>query len=134
MAALAAAHLHHGRRRRRRSGIRDFLASEPKLTTEPKQVVTYKINPKAIWYDGTPITWQDFDWQWKALNGTSKAYQIASANGYEDIENVQRGTTTARSWSRSRTPMRTGSRSSTRSSRLDDQPRSSSTRAGENVR
>jgi peptide/nickel transport system substrate-binding protein len=27
---------------------RDILASEPKLTTEPKQVVTYEINPKAI--------------------------------------------------------------------------------------
>ena len=34
----------------------DYLASEPILVTEPKQVVTYNINPKAIWYDGTPIT------------------------------------------------------------------------------
>ena len=59
--------------------------------TEPKQVVTYKINPKAIWYDGTPITWEDFFWQWKANNGTDKAYQISSANGYEDIESVQQG-------------------------------------------
>ena len=70
---------------------RDFLASEPLLTTEPKQVVTYALHPKAIWYDGTPITWQDFYWQWKANNGTDKAYHISSANGYEDIENVQRG-------------------------------------------
>ena len=45
---------------------RDYLASEPTLTTDPKQVVTYKINPKAVWYDGTPITWEDFYWQWKA--------------------------------------------------------------------
>jgi glutathione transport system substrate-binding protein len=70
---------------------RDYLASEPTLTTDPKQVVTYEINPKAIWYDGTPITWEDFFWQWKATNGTDKAYQISSANGYEDIENVQKG-------------------------------------------
>src|SRR5207248_2804152 len=70
---------------------RDFLASEPTLVTEPKQVVTYEINPKAVWYDGTPITWQDFYWQWKASSGTDKAYRISSANGYEDIENVQKG-------------------------------------------
>jgi peptide/nickel transport system substrate-binding protein len=70
---------------------RDYLVSEPKLTTDPKQVVTYEINPKAIWYDGTPVTWEDFLWQWKATNGTNNAYQISSANGYEEIENVERG-------------------------------------------
>ena len=69
----------------------DYLASEPTLVTEPKQVVTYNINPKAIWYDGTPITWEDFYWQWRAHNGSNKAYQISSASGYSDIENVARG-------------------------------------------
>ncbi len=70
---------------------RDLLAVEPVVTTEPKQIVTYQINPKAVWYDGTPMTWEDFYWQWKASNGLDKRYQIVSANGYEDIENVQRG-------------------------------------------
>jgi peptide/nickel transport system substrate-binding protein len=69
----------------------DYLASEPRLVTEPTQVVTYHLNPKAIWYDGTPITWEDLYWQWRASNGTNKAYQISSSNGYEDIENVARG-------------------------------------------
>jgi peptide/nickel transport system substrate-binding protein len=69
----------------------DYLASEPTLVTEPKQVVTYNINPKAIWYDGTPITWEDLYWQWRAGNGSNKAYQIASATGYSDVENVTRG-------------------------------------------
>jgi len=69
----------------------EYLAAEPTLVTEPKQVVTYRINPKAMWYDGTPITWEDFHWQWRALNGTNKAYQISSSNGYSDIENVERG-------------------------------------------
>ncbi|HEU4619062.1 MAG TPA: ABC transporter family substrate-binding protein [Gammaproteobacteria bacterium] len=69
----------------------DLLASEPTLVTEPQQVVTYEINPKAVWYDGTPITWQDFYWQWKALNGTNPAYRITSANGFENIESVERG-------------------------------------------
>ena len=69
----------------------DFLASEPTLSTEPAQVVTYTIHPKAVWSDGSPITWQDFYWQWKALNGSDKAYQIAASNGYADIARVERG-------------------------------------------
>jgi peptide/nickel transport system substrate-binding protein len=69
----------------------DFLASEPTVVTEPTQVVTYNINPKAAWYDGAPMTWEDFSSQWRALNGTNKAFQIASSSGYEDIESVARG-------------------------------------------
>jgi peptide/nickel transport system substrate-binding protein len=69
----------------------DYLAAEPVLVTEPKQVVTYQIHPKAIWYDGTPITWQDFHWHWRALNGTDKSYQIRGSTGYADIETVARG-------------------------------------------
>jgi peptide/nickel transport system substrate-binding protein len=68
-----------------------LLAEEPVLTTEPTQVVTYRINPDAIWYDGTPITWEDFYWQWRASSGTNEAYTIGSSNGYEEIENVERG-------------------------------------------
>jgi peptide/nickel transport system substrate-binding protein len=69
----------------------NYLASDPTVTADPKQVVTFDIAPKAVWSDGTPITWQDFYWQWKALNGTNKTYRISAANGYEDIENVTRG-------------------------------------------
>jgi glutathione transport system substrate-binding protein len=69
----------------------DYLASDPVLTTAPKQIVKYVINPKARWDDGTPITWEDFRWQWQASNGKSEAYQIVSANGYSEIESVERG-------------------------------------------
>jgi peptide/nickel transport system substrate-binding protein len=69
----------------------DYLAAEPGLVTEPKQVVTYQIHPKAIWYDGTPITWQDFHWHWRALNGVDKSYQIRGSAGYDVIEAVARG-------------------------------------------
>lgn len=70
---------------------RDTLASEPTLTIEPQQVVTYEINPKAAWYDGTPITWEDFYWQWRASNGTNQAYQVSSTSGYDQIESVRHG-------------------------------------------
>lgn len=69
----------------------DYLIAEPTMVTSPKQVVTYKLNPKAIWYDGTPITAADFIAQWKALNGTNKAFQISASNGYDQIESVVQG-------------------------------------------
>lgn len=69
----------------------DLLAAEPKLVTDPAQTVTYQLNPKAKWLDGTPLTWEDFYWQWKALNGADKAYQVASSNGYDAIGDVKKG-------------------------------------------
>lgn len=70
---------------------RIYLASEPGLETEPRQVVTYRIHPDAVWYDGTPLDWEDFYWQWRANNGEDPAYRIASSNGYENIAGVERG-------------------------------------------
>lgn len=68
-----------------------LLASEPKVVTSPKLVITYAINPKAVWTDGTPITWEDFYWQWKSLNGADKRYQVSGTTGYDQVENVARG-------------------------------------------
>ena len=69
----------------------DYLVAEPELVTSPKQVVTYRLNPKAVWYDGTPITAADFIAQWKAMNGTNTAYQTSSNTGYNQIESVTQG-------------------------------------------
>src|SRR4051812_45457504 len=69
----------------------DYLTAEPKLVSSPKQVVTYELNPKAVWYDGTPITAADYLAQWKASNGSNHAYQISSSSGYEQIESVTEG-------------------------------------------
>jgi len=38
----------------------DYATSAVLTATEPKQIVTYKLNPKATWDDGTPITKTDF--------------------------------------------------------------------------
>jgi peptide/nickel transport system substrate-binding protein len=70
---------------------KDYLAEEPKLETSPKQKITYKLNDKAQWNDGTPITWADFEAQWKATNGKDEAYSINSSTGYEVVESVTRG-------------------------------------------
>lgn len=68
----------------------DYMTSV-ELTSEDPQVVTYTINPDAVWSDGTPITWLDFQAQWQALNGTDPAYTISASNAYEAIVSVEQG-------------------------------------------
>ena len=69
----------------------DYLDSGELTATDPRQVVTYRINPRAVWDDGTPITKADFEAQWKALSGSDPAYRVASSSGYEQIESVAAG-------------------------------------------
>ena len=61
------------------------------LTKADPQVVTYTINPKATWSDGTPITWEDIAAQINATNGKDKAFAIASPNGSDRVASVTRG-------------------------------------------
>ncbi|WP_199255385.1 ABC transporter family substrate-binding protein [Mycolicibacterium mengxianglii] len=68
----------------------DFFTSV-ELTSEDPQVVTYTINPKAVWTDGTPITWEDIASQINATNGRNKEFAIASAAGSERVASVTRG-------------------------------------------
>ncbi|HEV8625884.1 MAG TPA: ABC transporter family substrate-binding protein, partial [Acidimicrobiia bacterium] len=69
----------------------NYLVSAELTATQPKQVVTYKFNPKAVWSDGTPIGFADIEAQWKAQSGTNPDYKISSKNGYEQIESVVKG-------------------------------------------
>jgi len=69
----------------------NFVDSAQLTSKSPKEVVTYRINPKAVWYDGTPITEADFEAQWKALRGTDQRYKVASTQGYDKMESVKQG-------------------------------------------
>lgn len=69
----------------------DYLTSADASATDPG-TVTYWINPEAVWSDGRPITWRDFEAQWKALSGADPAYQVASTAGYDQITSVRPGT------------------------------------------
>jgi peptide/nickel transport system substrate-binding protein len=70
---------------------KDYLDSAELTAKDPRQVVTYKLNRKAAWDDGTPITEADFEAQWKALSGSNPAYRIASSSGYDQIGSVAAG-------------------------------------------
>lgn len=63
----------------------NLLAEPPTLTPGPPQVVTYKINPAAVWSDGTPITSTDFKYTWDQIANSEDVY---SKTGYENIESV----------------------------------------------
>lgn len=61
------------------------------LTGANPQTVTYTINPKATWSDGTPITWEDLKSEVDACNGRNKKFLIASRAGFERVKSVTRG-------------------------------------------
>ncbi|MCL9664860.1 ABC transporter family substrate-binding protein [Curtobacterium albidum] len=69
---------------------KDTLESA-EVTSEDPLTITYTVNPKAMWNDGTPITWKDFEALWKANNGTDPSYQIGDSTGWKDIESVTQG-------------------------------------------
>lgn len=61
------------------------------LTSTTPQVVKYTINPKAVWSDGTPITWEDIASQINATSGKDKGFAISSPNGSDRVASVTRG-------------------------------------------
>ncbi|MGK8554622.1 ABC transporter family substrate-binding protein [Nocardia gipuzkoensis] len=68
----------------------DYFTDVQLTNTNPQQV-TYTINPKAVWSDGTPITWEDIQSQANALSGADKAFLIANNSGFDRVEKVERG-------------------------------------------
>ncbi len=70
------------------------LITNVSVSTNP-QTVTYTINPKAVWQDGTPITADDFIYNWQAQSGDptytdvgGQPYDTASSAGYSLIASV----------------------------------------------
>ncbi|MGH9123540.1 MAG: ABC transporter substrate-binding protein [Acidimicrobiales bacterium] len=62
-----------------------LLTGEAAVKTSPQQVVTYHLNPRAVWSDGQPITSQDFQYTWDQI---AHGQGIADPSGYNDIASV----------------------------------------------
>lgn len=71
---------------------KEYFSDVQQTVKDGKQVVTYDINPKAKWSDGSPITWKDLAAEAHALSGQDPKYQVGSTTGYEDIDSVVKGT------------------------------------------
>lgn len=61
------------------------LLVELTIVTSPKQVVTYKINPKAVWDDGSAITSTDFKYTALQIRDGKDIYD---KTGYDLIDTV----------------------------------------------
>ncbi|RDI61680.1 ABC transporter family substrate-binding protein [Nocardia pseudobrasiliensis] len=68
----------------------DYFTDVQLTNTNPQQV-TYTINPKAAWSDGTPMSWEDIAAEANALSGRDKSYLIANNSGFDRVEKVERG-------------------------------------------
>ena len=68
----------------------DYFTNVEQTGTNP-QVITYTINPKAMWSDGTPVTWEDVASQISATSGQRKDFLIAGPNGSDRVKSVTRG-------------------------------------------
>ncbi|MER8182836.1 ABC transporter family substrate-binding protein [Kitasatospora sp. NPDC094015] len=71
---------------------RDYLESASSTPAgQQPQTITYHLNPKAVWSDGSPLSAADFTAQWKALSGADPAYHSDHPDGYGQIESVTQG-------------------------------------------
>ena len=70
----------------------DFLAEEPtNELVDGRQTMVFKIRPEAVWSDGTPITVDDFLWDWYHNSGDETqciGCNPRATQGYEDIESI----------------------------------------------
>ncbi|WP_448850964.1 ABC transporter family substrate-binding protein [Corynebacterium sp. 335C] len=60
-------------------------------SNDERTVVTYTINEKATYNDGTPIDWKAFENTWKFNNGENEEVNPSSTDGYSLIESVKAG-------------------------------------------
>ena len=70
-----------------------LLTADPTLDdSNGTQTNVYKINPKAVWSDGTPISAKDFEFTWRANRSGDPADGGCASNltttGYENIDKV----------------------------------------------
>jgi peptide/nickel transport system substrate-binding protein len=62
-----------------------LLAADPVVEKGPPQRLTYRLNPKAVWSDGTPITSSDLRYTW---NQGANDRNVRNRTGWEQIANV----------------------------------------------
>jgi peptide/nickel transport system substrate-binding protein len=70
----------------------DYITAMPtEDTSTGNTVVTYELNPKAVYNDGTPIDVTSFQNTWKMNNGSDTTINANSTDGYIKITSVEPG-------------------------------------------
>ena len=68
-----------------------YLTNVKDEEVDGKTVVTYDINPDAVFNDDTPIDWRAFETMWKFSNAENPDVVANSTDGYDQIESVTAG-------------------------------------------
>lgn len=68
----------------------DYIVSAD-LTSKSPETIKVKLNPKAVWSDGKPVSAADMISFWKAQNGSNKAFEVSATNGFQDIGSIVQG-------------------------------------------
>jgi peptide/nickel transport system substrate-binding protein len=75
--------------------MNDQLLESASVTDQSPQTVVYKLNSKAVWSDSTPITADDFIYNWQAQSGNpaytdvgGQPFDAFSTAGYSQIQSV----------------------------------------------
>ncbi len=65
------------------------LLTSAEITSQSPFTVVYKINPAAVWSDGTPISAKDFEYEYKIDNGVDcPDCEVAGTTGYDSMTSV----------------------------------------------
>jgi peptide/nickel transport system substrate-binding protein len=67
----------------------DYARSVDVVDKKPL-TVRVRLNPDAVWQDGTPIATKDMTAFRRAMSGNVDGLEVASTDGYDDIESVER--------------------------------------------
>ncbi|WP_417563655.1 ABC transporter family substrate-binding protein [Microbacterium sp.] len=60
-------------------------ATDIKLESDSPQTVDVKLNDKAVWEDGSPLTAKDYQATFAALSGKNTKFNIASSAGFDKV-------------------------------------------------
>jgi peptide/nickel transport system substrate-binding protein len=63
----------------------DYATSVKLISTSP-EVAEVKLNPSAVWEDGSPITAADYKATFATLSGADKDFDIVSSQGFDDVK------------------------------------------------
>lgn len=68
----------------------DYVLSVDVVSEDPTEV-RFKLNPDAVWGDGSPVDGDDMIAKWKACNGDNPEFSCTSTESYEPIASITLG-------------------------------------------
>ena len=68
----------------------DYVLEMTETSADPT-TVNFKLNPKAVWGDGSPVDADDWTAMWKACSGEDTKFQCASTQGFDQVASITTG-------------------------------------------